>query len=297
MPYTSGVMYALTLIPLLLALAWLLGVGGLIALLVLMVVTTIVAAALHASPRPPEMRIGWGKRLACWLGEIAAGLAIILVTMPLERLIMRRDVAARRADTWPVLLVSGHINNAGALWTLRDELIKQGYGVNTLNLEPTYTDIDNYAPQIEARVRDVLARTGAAQVVLVGHSMGALAIRACLRRFPQLPVARVICLGAPHHGTVMARAAAGRNGAQMRPGSPWLAQLAADEGGRWPCPMVSLFSYDDNIVAPQESAVLAGARNLPVAGVGHMSLPLSRPVARLVAGEIGVRPEPGAAPA
>jgi triacylglycerol esterase/lipase EstA (alpha/beta hydrolase family) len=286
-------MHALTLIPLLLLLGWLLGVAGLLGLLVLLVVLTFITAAFHASPRPAELRIGILTRVGCWLGEIASGLIIVLLTMPLERLIMRRDVAARRDDGWPMLLIHGYINNAGSAWTLHNELVQRGFGVHTLNLEPTYTDIDNYAPRIEARVRDVLARTGADKLVLIGHSMGGLALRAYLRRVPDAPVAQLITLGSPHHGTEGARVAAGRNGRQMLRGSAWLGQLAADEAKRtpmWPCPVLSIFTYDDNIVFPQESSILPGARSLPLAGIGHMSLPMSRNVSRLIAGEILLKP-------
>ena len=282
-------MHALTLIPLLLLLGWLLGIAGLLALLVLLVVVTFATAALYAGPRPAEMRIGWCARVQCWLGEIASGLIIILVTMPLERLLMRRNVPARRVDAWPVLMVHGYINNSGSAWTLHNELVQQGFGVHTLNLEPTYTDIENYVPRIEARVRNILERTGAERLVLIGHSMGGLALRAYLRRVPDAPLAQLITLGSPHLGTEGARIAAGRNGKQMRVGSAWLEQLAADEAKRtprWPCPVLSIFSYDDNIVFPQANAMLEGARNLPLAGIGHMSLPMSRNLAKLVAREI-----------
>ena len=302
MSYTSPIMQALTLIPALLALAWLLGVPGMLGILVLLVALTFVAAGFNASPRPPQWRIGPGARLACWLEEILAGLLIMLVTMPLERILMRRDVAARRTDAWPVLLLHGFINNAGALWTLRDELLAQGYGVHTLNLAPVHIDIDRHAPRIEARVREILARTGAARVVLVCHSMGGLAARAYLRACPRAPVAQLITLGTPHQGTVSAHVAWGPCGRQMLPGNPWLVRLAAGEAARaqaaggagaWPCPVVSVFSYDDNIVVPQIGAILPGARNLPLAGIGHMSLPMSRRVARLVSAEMAVPPAHG----
>jgi len=292
-------MQALTLIPLLVALAWLLGVASMLGVLVLLVVLTIVAAAFNASPRPPGLRISSLARLAGWGEEILAGLLIMLVTLPLERLLMRRDVPARRSHAWPVLLLHGYINNAGALWTLRDELLAQGYGVHTLNLAPVHIDLDRHAPRIEARVREILARTGAARVVLVCHSMGGLAARAYLRAYPQAPVAQLITLGTPHQGTICAHVAWGTAGRQMLPGSPWLAALAADEAvragaagaaGAWPCPVVSVFSYDDNIVVPQAGAILPGARNLPLAGIGHMSLPMSRPVARLVIDVMAVPP-------
>lgn len=290
-------MQALTLIPLLLVLGWLLGIAGLIGLIALLAAATIVAGLLNASPRPPELAIGAGARLACWCEEILAALLINLITMPLERLLMPRDATARREGTLPVLLIHGYINNAGALWSLRDELAAQGYGVHTINLEPVHADIGSHAAHIEARVRGILAATGAARVVLACHSMGGLAARAYLRAHPLAPVAQLITLGTPHRGTASARIAWGPAGRQMLPGSAWLTELAAVEagrastspdGGRWPCPALSIFSYDDNIAFPQECALLEGARNLPIAGVGHMAMPMSRRIARLVIAEMEV---------
>lgn len=290
-------MQALTLIPLLLVLGWLLGIAGLIGLIALLVAATIVASLLHASPRPPGLASGAGARLACWFEEILAALLINLITMPLERLLMPRDVKARRDGAWPVLLIHGYINNAGALWTLRDELLARGYGAHTINLEPVHADISSHAAHIEARVRGILAITGAARVVLVCHSMGGLAARAYLRAYPRAPVAQLITLGSPHRGTAGARVAWGPAGRQMLPGSAWLTDLAAAEAGRasalpdgnrWPCPALSILSYDDNITFPQEGALLDGARNLPLAGIGHMTMPMSRRVARLVIAEMDV---------
>ena len=66
----------------------------------------------------------------------------------------------------------------------------------------------------------------------------------------------------------------------------WLAALAAHEQGTWPCPVVSIYSLDDNLVVPQTSARLEGARNIESAGIGHISLPLSGRVIDLVRAEL-----------
>lgn len=286
-------MHALTLIPLLLVLGWLLGPVGLLALAAALVIATIVASLLLASPRPPELRIGPLARLSCWLEEIIAGLLIIFVTMPFERLMMPRDMAARRGDAYPVLLIHGYINNAGAMFALYDELARQGYGVYTVNLEPVHGDIDRHAARIEARVEGILESSGADRVTLVAHSMGGLAARAYLRAFPNAPVGQLITLGSPHQGTPAAYTAWGKAGKQMRPGSAWLAELAryesqrlAGSGARWPCAITTLYSHDDNIAFPQHCARLEGAREIAIAGVGHMSMPMSRRVARLVIAEL-----------
>ena len=96
----------------------------------------------------------------------------------------------------------------------------------------------------------------------------------------------MITLGSPHHGTLLARIERSANGRQMRPDSAWLAALAAHEQSAWACPLISIYSLDDNIVLPATSARLHGARNIELAGIGHISLPLARQVIDLVLGEM-----------
>jgi triacylglycerol lipase len=48
-------------------------------------------------------------------------------------------------------------------------------------------------------------------------------------------------------------------------------------------PVTSVFSHHDNVVAPQISAELAGATNVPLGGLGHISLLFSHRVATIVA--------------
>jgi pimeloyl-ACP methyl ester carboxylesterase len=153
-----------------------------------------------------------------------------------------------------------------------------------------YGDIEAYAPLIEARLAGIARAGGGERVALVCHSMGGLAARAYLRRYGGARVERVITLGTPHGGTVLAKAGAGTNARQMEPGNPWLVALARDEGGTWPCPVASIWSYDDNVVAPRPLAHLEGARNLPLAGIGHISLPMCTRVARLVEAELDAPP-------
>lgn len=280
-------MYARALIPLLCVIVLAIGVPGAVVLILLLVTATFVTAALNASPRPAGTDLDAGTTLALWAREAASACAIILVLMPLERWCMRRDVAGRRDAAGPVLLIHGYINNAGAMFILWRTLRRAGFSLHTLNLEPVYGDIEGYVPLIESRLAALQA--SGRQATLVCHSMGGLAARAYLRRHGAARVARVICLGTPHAGTVLANTALGENGRQMRPGNPWLARLAADEGGVWPCPMTSIYSLDDNIVAPQSSARLGGARNIELAGLGHISLPMSARAAAVVLAELEAR--------
>jgi triacylglycerol esterase/lipase EstA (alpha/beta hydrolase family) len=199
---------------------------------------------------------------------------------------MRRSINGRPSGPEPVLLVHGYVNNAGALFILWREIKASGHGTYTVNLEPVYADIDTYAELLEKRLAAVQASENGRPVALVCHSMGGLAARAYLRKYGAKRVSRLVTLGAPHGGTALARAALGKNGRQMRQGSAWLEALAAHECGTWPCPVTSIYSRDDNIVAPQLSAHLEGAENIALDGIGHVTLPMVHQVARLVATEL-----------
>ena len=285
-------MLALAVIVIEIVIVVLAGLSGLLAVIAFAIAFTFLIARRHASPRPYRpYRLSASGQIKLWCGEIAAGWSIFLFAMPLERWLMARNRTATRAGVAPVLLIHGYVNNAGALWRLWLALTNSGVGVHTLNLEPVYTSIDNYAPLIAKRITEIRALTGAAGVTLVCHSMGGLAARAylrdCAQRHTEAAVAKLITLGTPHHGTVHARIEFSPNGKQMVPGNPWLADLAAHERSVWPCPLVSVYSLDDNLVAPQLSAHLEGARNIALSGIGHMSLPLSKRVIEIVLGEIG----------
>lgn len=262
------------------------GVAAVLALIVAIVLASFLIASANASPRPAGPRLAPGALALLWLREIASAWLVILVFMPFERWLMRRDVAAGRAGLAPVLLIHGYVNNAGAMFILWRAIKDAGHAVHTVNLEPVYADIDSYAGRIEARLATIQAAAGGQAVVLVCHSMGGLVARAYLRKYGAARVASLITLGTPHAGTVLANTALGENGRQMRPGSAWLAGLAHFEDARWPCKVVSMYSHDDNIVAPQDSGRLAGAHNIALSGLGHISLSMSGAVAAKVIAEI-----------
>jgi hypothetical protein len=230
-------------------------------------------AAMHASPVPPQQRVGLRAQLGFVLQEIGTAALLYTVLQPFARLAMRGESAA--GDRTPVLLVPGYLCNRAVWWSLRRWLRARGHPVFTLDLEPVFGDIDAYAGQIAQRIEAICRDSAAARIILIGGSMGGLAVRAYLRSFGAARVQRVVTLGAPHHGSVLARLAPGRNGRQMRPDSEWLAALAAAEGGRFAVPFASVYSCHDDLVAPQASSRLEGADNRPLPGVGHLSLAFS----------------------
>ena len=87
----------------------------------------------------------------------------------------------------------------------------------------------DYVAPVSRRIDEVLAATGAHQLVVVGHSMGGLVARAYLRTHGVAKVIRLITLGTPHSGSELAKYGIGENACQMWPGSMWLATLASEE--------------------------------------------------------------------
>jgi hypothetical protein len=62
--------------------------------------------------------------------------------------------------------------------------------------------------------------------------------------------------------------------------------LAASEDAQTRALFVSIYSHQDNIVAPQTSSHLPGATNIELHGIGHVALALDAKVQSLVVAEI-----------
>jgi triacylglycerol lipase len=178
----------------------------------------------------------------------------------------------------PVLLVPGYGGDTDALEPLAAALRASGRDVNIVPLAGNGTgDLNLQAAVVENAVRRV-AGPGAA-VDLVGYSAGGIIVRLWERDFGGGSVARrIITLGSPHHGTDLASLATDlapdRCPAacrQLARGSDLLRSLdAGDEtppGPAW----VSIWTDDDQVSTPPDTASLAGALDIAVQRVcpGH----------------------------
>lgn len=244
--------------------------AGAVALVRLVInMNNFVMAARAASATPSAYRIGAAARLRMLAEEFCASMLVTSWHVPRSRARMTVHADGGRV---PVLLVHGYGCNSGYWAHLEPLLDRARISHASIDLEPVAAGIDDYAPLIEARVRELCAATGAARIAIVAHSMGGLAARAWMRAYGHARVARLITLGTPHHGTALARFGPGANAAQMRRDSPWLRALAAGETADVRARIVSLYTHHDNIVAPQDSSELPGARNVAFGGVGHVAL-------------------------
>ncbi len=242
---------------------------------------------LWRTPRPPEARLDLKGTLRLYWTELwVVGLSWPLMALHAFFNHDPRPVPARR----PVLLVHGVLVNDGVWVGFGRYLRRRGIRpVYTINYGPPLADIEVFAEQLERKIEAICKATGAERVVLVSHSMGGLVARAYLRRCGGARVAKLITLGSPHHGSVLAYLFPGRDLVQMHPGNPWLTELNA-EASPPPAPIVSIWSRHDSMVAPQASSELKHAENIALVGVAHNALLADADVRRLVAQEIGKLP-------
>jgi triacylglycerol lipase len=214
------------------------------------------------------------------------------------------SAAVRQDKPGPVLLVPGYGGGIGGLDQLAVRLRAAGRQVSIVSLPGNGTgDLDAQADVLDAAVRHALAG-GAQSVDVVGYSAGGVVARLWARNHGGATRARrIVTLGSPHHGTDLA-AVAGllapgscpRACQELTPGSALMSGLnrgdETPDGPQW----VSIWSSQDLVVSPPDSARLAGARNVvvqricPGRAVDHGQLPTDAVVGALVLRALDVRP-------
>ena len=238
------------------------------------------------TPRPPDAQLGCAGSLRLWAGEVLA-IAESIPLLAFHRSFVRDPAPA--PSSHPIVLVHGLVCNEGVWFSLKRFLARRGMGpAYSLSYGPPFASIEIFAAQLAAKIDGVLAATGAQQVTLVGHSMGGLVSRAYLRRYGSARVARLVTLGTPHRGSMLAWVLGGESVSQLRPQCEWLTELNLPTQPL-AVPVTAIWSRHDNMVAPQANAMLEGADNIAVVGIGHNALLYDRSVHELVLARLSQR--------
>ena len=195
----------------------------------------------------------------------------------------------------PVLLVPGYGGSTSALDVLAARLRSAGRQATVVRLPADGTgDLRDQAAVLDRAARSAIAG-GAPSVDVVGYSAGGVVARLWAEEDGGAAIARrIVTLGAPHHGTDLAALAGSllpgqcpTACAQLAPNSDLLTRLNArtmPTGPVW----VSVWTEQDQIVTPPDSARLDGALNIPVQSVcareqlDHSNLPRDPVVQSLV---------------
>lgn len=179
----------------------------------------------------------------------------------------------------PIIVVHGFAMSRANFLLLARRLAAAGlgpiYGFEYWSLGKTGAA----ARELAAFVAEVRAATGAADVDVIGHSMGGLVARyyASLGGGDGV-VRRLVTLGSPHGGTPASLFGAGSAKKELLTGSALVARLAA-------APPLSrtellvIWSRGDALVPSTHEARIPGADEIVYDDLGHLSLLASRRVA------------------
>lgn len=203
----------------------------------------------------------------------------------------------------PVVLVPGYGGSTSSLDALAVRIRASGRAATVLRLPGAGTGSLLADAALLNSAVDSYLRQGAPSVDVVGYSAGGVVALIWARHDGGAARARrIVTLGSPFHGTRIAAAAeALAPGAcpaacqQLVPGSSLLDGLGVtDPAGlpRW----LSLWTSDDQVVTPPDSAQLAGAIDVgvqsvcPAARISHSELPTSPVVVAMVLQALGPGP-------
>lgn len=170
--------------------------------------------------------------------------------------------AAPYSDT--VLLIPGHGGGKEGVTQLASLLGKAGFSPRVVDIGDGSESINVYAAELARQAKE------SGSVALVGYSQGGLIARAAAALAPG-NISRVITVGTPNQGTNIAALGArftpeacSASCQEMVPGSAFLEGLpVAGEENRW----LSLYTSQDEVVRPADSAVLEGALNIDLVEV------------------------------
>jgi triacylglycerol lipase len=220
-------------------------------------------------PAPPASA---RQLLRAWWGEARAAPSVFCWRQPFRSRAWPDNLPPSSHGHRGVVLIHGFFCNRG-IWNPWLARLRAGdVPFVAVNLEPIFGSIDHYADIVEQAVQRVEQATGLAPV-LVGHSMGGLALRRWWADTADAKrVHHAITIGTPHRGTWLARFAFSHNGRQMHLSSEWHRALCAREASGRAADFTCFYSHCDNIVFPASNATLPGADNRHLEGVAHVDM-------------------------
>ncbi|HUJ60145.1 MAG TPA: alpha/beta fold hydrolase [Kofleriaceae bacterium] len=186
---------------------------------------------------------------------------------------------ARTRGPRPVIALHGYAMNRANFVPLALRLARAGLGP-VLGFEYwTLGRIAAGARQLAWFVDQVREATGAAQVDLIGHSMGGVVARYYVALLGgDGPVRTLVTLGSPHDGTDVSAVGVGYPTRELVTGSRLVQRIAAAPPPRV-TRLVTIGSHADALVPAASQAELPGAERIVYDDLGHVALLGSRRVA------------------
>jgi pimeloyl-ACP methyl ester carboxylesterase len=215
-----------------------------------------------------------------------------------------------RAQRSDVLLVPGYGDDATGLGQLAGWIRDGGQRATVVQLAGNGTgDLREQARVLNGYVNQALS-SGSGPVTVIGYSAGGVVAWLWDADYQAMAkVRRFITLGSPLHGANLAALGTAFDPSecpvacqQLAPGSSLLAGLQRAPAATRP-PWLSLWTTQDQVVQPADSARLGGAVNVPLQSIcpgvdiSHIQLPVSPLVAGIVRQALGRAPLAAPSPA
>jgi len=205
------------------------------------------------------------------------------------------DAAPAHCFATPVFLVHGFAHNWSAFLPLLARLEKAGFRrFVRFNYDSVGDAPEEMAGALARRVHEVIARTGAPRVHLVGHSLGGVVVRVQVGMLGgDAHLGHAVAIAAPLRGTPWGRLPLlPRALRELAPRAELLELLEGleDDRSRW-----TTIAGDRDLLVPPRRAHLEGARQITARGLGHVGLlyaerVFEEVVAALVGGEKSAPP-------
>lgn len=183
--------------------------------------------------------------------------------------------AARALVHDPILFVHGWNSNSSTWTTMIGRFQADGWTTAELNNWSYNTSQSNTitASEINTKVDQILAATGASKVDIISHSMGGLSSRYYSKNLGgSSKIDEWVSLGGPNHGTDTAYFCSQTSCKEMRPGSTFLNSLNATDETPGTPNYRTWWSPCDSVINPDSSVSLTGATNTQTACISHSDL-------------------------
>ncbi|GGL00635.1 esterase/lipase family protein [Mangrovihabitans endophyticus] len=199
---------------------------------------------------------------------------VTLLAVCLAALLLAPAAPAAAAPGTPVIFVHGFSGSASNWITAESVFRAGGYSSSDLYAYEydSYGDNVDNARGLATYVSMVRARTGAAKVDIVNHSMGGLVSLWYLKELGgSAYVNHLASLAGANHGTTAASTClAFRTCQQMYPGSSFINTLSAGDETPGSTRYATWYSPCDGVIIPYTSTRLSGATNNYVACETHL---------------------------
>lgn len=170
------------------------------------------------------------------------------------------------SDKPAVVFIHGYISTTShwllQMWRLKragyEDVVRFGYN-------PFTGSLNDWSRSLADMLKE---RFPSRRVILAGHSFGGLIAIRTVSLAPEVSVEKIVTMGSPIQGTLMAGYAVTPAARNLRRGSAMIKEISG-EAASLKTELICCWSRWDNIIVPQESAAPKSANRVEIEGVGH----------------------------